>query len=136
MQKNNVLQQQYNPIMNVKQQNLYENINAGVEELVREELSDFQEVYKEVYDEDKEYNPFIERTAKIRGLAESFLNVIKDKYPNRYFILKKITKNSDFWDIALNKNLLVLNEDNSIQKLKSVLEVIIFFFKETLTLIL
>lgn len=125
-QRNEIYQQQYNPMM-ANNQNLYQNVNLGLDELLRVELPNYQEVYKENFDGDEEYNPFIERTAKIRNLAESFLNVIKDKYPNRYFILKKITKNSDLWDVALNKNLLVLNEDNSIQKLKSVLEVIIFF---------
>ena len=127
-------QYQYNPMMMGTKTQSISSKNLDIQELLKLELPNYQESYNEVYKVDDIYNPFLEKTVEIRKLAESFLNVIKNKYPNRYFILKKITKNIELWDLVLNKNLLVINEENSVQKIKSVLEVIIFFLTETLRL--
>jgi hypothetical protein len=125
-------QYQYNPIMQTTAKIAPQNYPVSIQDLLNKEIPNYVQKFNKIFENDESYNPFLEKSLEIRKLAENFLNVIKNQYPNRYFILKKVTKQNDLWEIALNKNLLIINEENSIQKLKSVLEVIIFFFLETL----
>lgn len=75
---------------------------------------------------DETYNPFIERAVAVRKAAEQFLHVIKTKFPNRYFISKRITQSPEIWEICLQKNLVIINDENYIRKLQNCFEVIVF----------
>lgn len=72
---------------------------------------------------DETYNPFAESAVTARKIAEEFLQVIKTNFPNRYFILKRITQSPEFWEICLQKNFVIINEDNYIKKLQNCFEV-------------
>lgn len=80
----------------------------------------------DVFTADENYNPFIERAVAIRKAAEQFLQVIKTKFPNRYFISKRITQSPEIWEICLQKNQVIINDENYIRKLQNCFEVIVF----------
>ena len=80
----------------------------------------------DVFNADESYNPFIERAVTVRKAAEQFLQVIKTKFPNRYFISKRITQSPEIWEICLQKNQVIINDENYIRKLQNCFEVIVF----------
>ena len=80
----------------------------------------------DIFTVDESYNPFIERAVAVRKTAEQFLQVIKTKFPNRYFISKRITQNPEIWEICLQKNQVIINDENYIRKLQNCFEVIVF----------
>lgn len=91
-------------------------------------LENFDNSYLNAFAQDESYNPFSEKSIEVRKKAENFLQIIKTEYPNRYFILKRITQNPEFWEICLHDNFLLINDENYIQKLQNSYEVIIFFY--------
>ena len=46
-----------------------------------------------------------------RKNAENYLQMIKTEYPHRFFILKRITQNPEFWEIALHDNYYIISEE-------------------------
>ena len=87
---------------------------------------EYEAEMQEVFGPDEGYNPFAERASEVRKIAEDFLQLIKNEFPNRYFILKKITENQELWEICIQKNYVIINEEKYTKKLQSCFEV--FFF--------
>jgi hypothetical protein len=81
-----------------------------------------------VFAQDEGFNPFAEAAVTARKIAEEFLQIIKTNFPNRYFILKRITQSPEFWEICLQKNYVIVNDDNYIKKLQNCFEVSIFLY--------
>lgn len=86
----------------------------------------FEAELAEVFGPDEGYNPLADRAIEIRKSAEEFLQKIKNNYPNRYFILKKLTHSQEFWEIAIQKNYVIINDENYTKKLQSCFEVCLF----------
>jgi len=58
--------------------------------------------------------------------AQEFMKQVKLHFPNRYFILKRVTDSNDFWQIcALEKNHIVITDESYAKKLQNCYEVII-----------
>ena len=61
-----------------------------------------------------------------KNKAQEFMQIVKSKYPNRYFILKRVTDSNDFWQIcALDKSYIVITDESYAKKLQNCYEVII-----------
>lgn len=61
-----------------------------------------------------------------KNKAQEFMQIVKSKYPNRYFILKRVTDSNDFWQIcALEKSYVVITDESYAKKLQNCYEVII-----------
>lgn len=71
------------------------------------------------------------KITEARRKADEYLNEVRTKYPNRYFILKRITQNPEFWEICIQKKMYITNDDNFIKKLQNCYEVyfIIYLIK-------
>ena len=80
----------------------------------------------QVFIGDQTYNPFFEPAKIIKKIADEFLNQVKTNFPNRYFILKKITQNTEFWEICVQKGYVIINEEASYKKLLNCIEVSVF----------
>lgn len=82
-----------------------------------------EEEIRAAFAADEEFRPFAERAEKVRGVAEDFLQLIKSSFPNRYFILKKITQSQEFWEVCTQKSFVVLNDESYTKKLQSCFEI-------------
>lgn len=72
------------------------------------------------------YDPLQTRIEEAKKQAQEFMQEVKSKFPNRYFILKKMTENSDLWPAcALERNYIVFTDESSAKKLQNCYEVII-----------
>jgi hypothetical protein len=72
------------------------------------------------------YDPLQSRIEEAKKQAQEFMQEVKSKFPNRYFILKKMTENSDLWpSCALERNYIVFLDESSAKKLQNCYEVII-----------
>ena len=62
-----------------------------------------------------------------KNKAQEFMQIVKSKYPNRYFILKRVTDSTDFWQIcALDKHYIIITDESYAKKLQNCYEVIIY----------
>lgn len=86
-------------------------------------LSNYEEKFYEVFVPDENYDPYIELAQKYKQKAENYLQFKVTEYPDRYFILKKIAQNPEFWEICLHENLVLVNEEVFISKLQNQTEV-------------
>jgi hypothetical protein len=102
-------------------------LNKFREKVLGDNLDNFDQAYLQAYGEDENFNAFLDHTIEVRKKAENFLQLIKTEYPNRYFILKRITQNPEFWELCLHDNFLLINDENYIQKLQNSNEVMFFF---------
>ena len=54
------------------------------------------------------------------------MQAVKSRYPNRYFILKRVADSTDLWNIcALEKNYIVVTDESYAKKLQNCYEVIV-----------
>ena len=72
---------------------------------------------------DEGFSPFAERAGAVRRVAEDFLRLVRSSFPNRHFILKKITQSPELWEVCTQRGLVVLNEEACTKKLQSCVEV-------------
>ena len=93
------------------------------------EVEDIDAEMDEVFVSDEGLNPFLGLALEARRIAEDFLHVIKTNFPNRFFILKRITQNPEFWEICLQKSYVIINDDNYTKKLQNCFEVNTFPFQ-------
>lgn len=89
---------------------------------------DYEAELNEVFGPDEDFKPFKDKINEVRKIADDAIGLIKNNFPNRYFILKKIAQNPEFWEICTQKNYVVINEEAIEKKLKSCFEVIIFLY--------
>ena len=71
-------------------------------------------------------DPLQPRIDEAKKKAQDFMQHVKTKFPNRYFILKRVTDQNDIWQVcALDKNYIVIQDDSYAKKLQNCYEVII-----------
>lgn len=102
-------------IFPTEQQNLTENEDYDIE-------------MDEVFIKDEGFNPFEAPAKVVKKIADEFLNQVKTNFPNRFFILKRITQNAEFWEICMQKGFVIINDEASYKKLLNCIEVSIFLF--------
>ena len=84
---------------------------------------DLDQEMDEVFGADEEYDAISEKVKEAQKTAEDYLQIIKSRYPNRYFILKKITQNPYHWEVCLQKNYVIISDVNYTRKLQNCFEV-------------
>lgn len=77
-----------------------------------------------IFGPDEPFDPILEDVNRARQIAESYLQLIKMKFPNRYFILKKIAQDPIHWEACLQKNYVIITDNNYTRKLQNCFEVI------------
>lgn len=71
-------------------------------------------------------DPLQARIEEAKKQAQEFMQEVKSKFPNRYFILKKMTEHSELWQTcAVERNYIVFLDETSAKKLQNCYEVII-----------
>lgn len=93
-----------------------------------DEDEDYDAEMDETFIADENFNPFAEPAKNIKKIADEFLNQVKTNFPNRFFILKRITQNPEFWEICVQKGYSIMNDDASYKKLLNCIEVSFFPF--------
>ena len=88
-----------------KQTILLNNMEKQPKLLGEEDLDQEMDI---VFGPDENFDPIQEDVAKARQVAEDYLQLIKMKYPNRYFILKKIAQDPVHWEACLQKNFVIV----------------------------
>lgn len=86
-----------------------------------------------VFGPDEDFDPIKKEVEKASLIAEEYLQIIKirffyfyiiiNRFPNRYFILKKITQDPDHWETCLQKNYVIITDTNYTRKLQNCFEV-------------
>lgn len=75
---------------------------------------------------DDGYDPLQARIEEAKKQAQEFMQEVKSKFPNRYFILKKMTEHSELWQTcAVDRHYIVFLDETSAKKLQNCYEVII-----------
>ena len=75
---------------------------------------------------DDGYDPLQPRIEEAKKKAQEFMQHVKTKFPNRYFILKRVTDQPEIWQYcAIEKNYIVIQDDSYAKKLQNCYEVII-----------
>ena len=100
-----------------------------LEQLLNEALEneDYDAEMDDVFLPDESFRPLLEPAKLIKKMADNFLNQVKTNCPNRYFILKRITQNAEFWEICVQKGFAIINDEMSFKKLLQCIEVSFVF---------
>ena len=86
---------------------------------IEEELDFF------LHDHEDEEDPLKEQIEQAKRKAQEFMHIVKSKFPNRYFILKRITQNMEHWQTCcLNRGFVIITDDSYAKKLQNCYEVI------------
>lgn len=75
-------------------------------------------------------DPLSEQKAEAKKkAAEEFRQLMMTKFPNRYFILKRITQNTEFWQTCCwERNYVIIIDENYAKKLQNCYEVIVSYY--------
>lgn len=84
---------------------------------------DLDQEMDDAFGEDEDFNPVEKEIAEARLIAEDYLQLIKIRFPNRYFILKKIAQDPYHWEACLQKNFVIITDSNYTRKLQNCFEV-------------
>ena len=79
---------------------------------------------EEFYSQDLD-DPLGEQKADAKKkAAEEFRQLMMTRFPNRYFILKRITQNTDFWqNCCWERNYVIIIDENYARKLQNCYEI-------------
>lgn len=91
--------------------------NQQQNQMMLNEIHDF-------YAKDEQDNDGEHKAEAKKKAASEFRQYMMTKFPNRYFILKKITSKNDIWtSCCLEKNWVVIDEVNQAKKLQNCYEI-------------
>lgn len=83
------------------------------------EEQDLDQEMDSIFGSDEQFDPFLKEVNNARQIADNYLQIIKMKFPNRYFILKKIVQDPIHWEICLQKNYVIITDANYARKLQN-----------------
>lgn len=89
------------------------------------EEQDLDQEMDSIFGPDESFNPIIKEVNHAHKIANNYLEMIKMKFPNRYFILKKTVQDPIHWEACLQKNYVIITDINYAKKLQNSYKVII-----------
>lgn len=76
-----------------------------------------------------EIDPLYDQIQAAKKKAQDFMHIVKSKFPNRYFILKRLTQNMEHWQTCCQeRNYVIITDESYAKKLQNCYEVTILIF--------
>lgn len=70
-----------------------------------------------------EVDPLKDQIDEAKRKAKEFMQVLKNKFPNRFFLLKRITQNPLFWQsCCIDREYVIIEDDAYAKKLQNCFE--------------
>lgn len=78
----------------------------------------------EFFLKEDEVDPLKDQIDEAKRKAKEFMQVLKNKFPNRFFLLKRITQNPLFWQTCcIEREYVIIEDDAYAKKLQNCYEV-------------